>query len=407
LQFYNRKFEVLSPAGDPERFKAAVDFGADAVYLAGKEFGMRTSPSNFDFEQLKSACEYAHSKNKRVYLTCNTVPRNDEIERLPEFLKNSELSGIDGFIVCDIGVLNMCKKYAPNTEVHISTQAGICNWAAANEFYNLGAKRVVLARELTFDEIAEIRQKIPDDLDIECFVHGSMCVSFSGRCLLSNLMTGRDANRGDCAQPCRWKYSLMEKTREGVYLPVYETDEGTYILNSKDMCMIEHIDKLYKAGINSLKIEGRAKSAYYTAVITNAYRNAVDYYFENSENFVLPDWIRDEVFKVSHREYSTGFYFGNEPGQVYSSGGYIREYEVVAVAEEQDSEWLYLTQRNKFCSGDEIDILIPGERSFICNVGQIYNIEGEPIESAPHAMMKLKIKIDKPVAAGALLRKRV
>ena len=408
MDLSRRRFEVLSPAGDVERFMAAISYGADAVYLAGQEFGMRTSPDNFNNEQLEWACSYAHSLGKRVYITCNTVPRNDEIQRLPDFLSFINKSGVDGVIVSDIGVMAMAKRYAPDVEIHISTQAGVCNYATARELYNMGAKRVVLARELSLDEIKTIRENVPDDLEIECFVHGAMCVSFSGRCLLSNIMTARDANRGDCAQPCRWQYVLSEKTRENSYFPIYETEKGTYILNSRDMCMIDHIDKLYDAGINSLKIEGRAKSAYYTAVITNAYHMAVDSFLSyKGDNFTLPEWIAGEVYKVSHREYSTGFYFGGEPGQVYNSGGYIREYDVVAVVKQSADGWLYLSQRNKFCTGDELDVLVPGEKPFVIKAHQLYSMDGEPIDSAPHAMMDLKIRCEQNIAQGAYLRKKI
>lgn len=402
-----KKIEVLAPAGDKERFLAAVSYGADAVYLAGQEFGMRAAPENFDTEQLAWALDYAHAIGKKVYITCNTVPRNDEIERLPDFLKLLQKAGADGVIVSDIGVMSLALKYAPDVEVHISTQTGVCNYATANRLYEMGAKRVVLARELSLDEIKGIRDKTPPKLDIECFVHGAMCVSFSGRCLLSNVLTGRDANRGDCAQPCRWKYVLSETTRENTFFPVMETEKGTYILNSRDMCMIKHIDRLYDAGINSFKIEGRAKSAYYTAAVTNAYRMAVDDYLNCQGHFVLPDWIEQEVYKVSHREYSTGFYFGNEPGQVCESGGYIRNYDVVALVTACEDGWLYLSQRNKFLSGDELDVLMPGTPPFIIKVNQLYTLDGQPIDSAPHATMDVKIRCDRNVAVGAYLRKKI
>lgn len=319
--------EVLSPAGDMERLLAAVHFGADAVYLAGKEFGMRTNPSNFSNEELKIAVNYAHDNGVKVYLCCNTLVRNNELDRLPEFVQYAGECGIDAFIVADIGVMALIQKYAPNVDIHVSTQFGITNYAAARRLYDLGASRVVLARELSLQEIECIRAKTPNSLEIEAFVHGAMCMSFSGRCMISAYLTGRDANRGDCAQPCRWEYALTEKNRPGNYYPIEEDETGTYFFNSKDMCMIQHIPELVKAGVTSLKIEGRAKSAYYVSVITNAYKNALNRYIESlekSENFKLDDWIADEVNKISHREYSTGFFFGDEPGQVYSNGGYIR-----------------------------------------------------------------------------------
>ena len=328
------ELEVLAPAGDEERFTAALNYGADAVYLGRKQFGMRASPLNFDFEQLCKAVEAAHSKGVKVYLTCNTLPRNNEIPLFEQFVKEAVDAKVDALIVADIGLLSLIKKYAPDMEIHISTQTGIVNYVTARELYNMGAKRVVLARELSLDEIAEIRAKTSSDLDIETFVHGAMCVSFSGRCLLSQYLVNRDANRGECAQPCRWGYHLMEEKRPNEFFPVFEDEKGTYILNSKDMCMIEHIDKLAKAGVTSLKIEGRAKSAYYVAVVTNAYRMAVDHYYKAPDNFVLPDWIRDEVYKVSHRKYCNGFFFGvPEESQYYENSGYIRNYDVVAVVE--------------------------------------------------------------------------
>jgi putative protease len=298
--------ELLAPAGGRERLEAAVRFGADAVYLAGKEFGMRAASPNFGPEELASAVEYAHDAGVRVYLTCNNVMRNDDFGRLPDFLRMARDAGVDALIVTDLGVLDLVRKVAPKMEIHISTQAGVTSWASANAFYRLGAKRVVLARELTLEEIAEIRAKTPADLELEAFVHGAMCVSFSGRCLLSEYFTGRDANRGDCAQPCRWKYALMEQTRPGRYLPVAEDGDGSYFLNSRDLCMIGHIPELVRAGVSSLKIEGRAKSAYYAAVTTNAYRCALDEYAEHPET-PLPGWIAEELNKISHREYSTGF----------------------------------------------------------------------------------------------------
>ena len=301
-EIFYKKPEILAPAGDMERLQAAVSFGADAVYLAGQEFGMRTSPNNFTQEELVKAVNLAHENNVKVYLTCNTLPRNDEIDRLPEFIQSVANAGVDAFIVADVGVLQLIKKYAPNVDVHISTQAGVVNYLTARTFYELGANRVVLARELTLDDIAEIRAKTDKNLELEVFVHGSMCVSFSGRCLLSSYLTGRDANRGDCAQPCRWKYNLVEENRPGQFFPVFEENGGTYFLNSRDLCMINHIPEVVKAGATSLKIEGRAKSAYYVAVTTNAYRHALDLFLENNP---LELWISEELEKISHREYNS------------------------------------------------------------------------------------------------------
>lgn len=398
------KPEVLAPAGDMECLNSAVKFGADAVFLAGNEFGMRTASKNFDNSDLKKAVELAHSHNVKVYVTCNTLPRNSELSRLPEFLSYGQQCGVDAYIIADMGVLELAKKYAPNVDVHISTQAGIVNYGSANAFYNLGAKRVVLARELPLEEIAEIRAKIPGDLEIECFVHGAMCVSFSGRCLISSYMTGRDANRGDCAQPCRWKYHLYEENRQGQYFPVEETDKGTYLYNSRDLCMIEHIPELVKAGISSFKIEGRAKSAYYVSVTTNAYRHAVLDYMKEQESFSLKPWIKEELDKISHREYNTGFYFGHEPGQVTGNGGYIRHYDVVAVCEKEQDLTCEITQRNKFSVGDELDVLPPSGIPFITKCTGLQDIYGNHRENAPHAMERLFLKTDKPIPASSVIR---
>lgn len=405
-----KRAEVLSPAGDMERFLAAVNFGADAVYLAGKSFGMRTSPSNFSKEDLKNAVDYAHLNGVKVYLTCNTLPRNNEIDHLPEFVETARDLGIDAFIVADVGTLALIKNLAPKTDVHVSTQSGVVNYLTARTFHEMGAKRVVLARELSLSEIAEIRQKTDENLELEAFVHGSMCVSFSGRCLLSSYLTGRDANRGDCAQPCRWKYNLVEENRHGQYFPVFEEADGTYFLNSRDLCMIEHIDKLVKAGVNSLKIEGRAKSAYYVAVTTNAYKMALlDYYSftgNTGTTWQVKPWMKDELEKISHREYNTGFYFNSEPGQVYSNGGYIRNYDVVGVCEGYKNGMLLVTQRNKFSTGDTLDVLEPGRAPFVLKVEKMYDEWNNEIVSAPHAMQKVYIPFEKAIKKGAFLRKQ-
>lgn len=403
----NKQFipEVLAPAGDMERLEYAIRYEADAVYLGGKTMGMRTASQNFNFEQMKQACDYAHSKGVRVYLTCNILPNNKEVDLLPEYFRAAEAAGVDALIIADIGTLMEAKRVVPDMEIHMSTQVGIVNYLTANEFYKMGAKRVVLARELSFDEIREIREKIPDDLEIECFVHGAMCMSFSGRCLLSQYMVGRHANRGECAQPCRWGYHLVEEKRPGQYYPIYEEDGATYILNAKDMCMIQYIDKLAQAGINSLKIEGRAKSFYYVACVTNAYRAAVDTYLQNPGGFVLPDWIEEETRKVSHRQYTAGFYFGApEDGQYVENGGYVRSWDVVAVLDSCSDGVLHCTQRNKFSVGDEVELMLPGKPPVRFTVAKLFNEAGEEIASAPHAMMKVDIPFDGEFPAGSILR---
>lgn len=397
--------ELLAPAGDMECLCAALDFGADAVYLAGQMFGMRTAPSNFTREELQTAAALAHVRGVRVYITCNTVPRNKEIDLLPDYLAFLQAAGVDALIVTDLGVIDLAKRYAPKVELHVSTQAGITNYAAANAFYQLGAKRVVLARETTMEEIAEIRAKTPKDLEIEAFVHGAMCMSFSGRCLLSNYMAGRDANRGACAQPCRWKYALVEEKRPGQYMPIYQEGEGSYILNSKDMCMVRHLPELLRAGVTSLKIEGRAKSSYYVAVTTNAYRWALDELEQHPDTPVSP-WIVEELDKISHRPYSTGFYLGGEPGQETVQGGYVRNYEVIAVCEDYHDGIAILSQRNRFFRGETADVLEVGEQPFDLPLDELFDQDGQPIESAPHATMTVLLKTERPLKRGAILRHR-
>ena len=306
-------------------------FGADAVYLGG-EYGMRSTQSGFQGDVLKRSVKYCHQNDVKVYLTVNTLPRNREMDCFPSYLEEAQACGVDALIVSDLGVLSLIKKYIPAMEVHISTQTGVVNYEAARCFYEMGAKRIVLARELSLSEIAEIRERTPAGLELEAFVHGAMCMSVSGRCLISNYLTGRDANRGECAQPCRWNYYLMEEKRPGEYFPVLEDKDGSYILNAKDLCMLPYLDKLAGAGITSFKIEGRAKSSYYVSVITNAYRIAMDLYQKNPAGFALPPWLLEEVRKVSHRHYSTGFYF-DRPGQYLDDGGYIRNYDVIAIVD--------------------------------------------------------------------------
>lgn len=399
------KPEVLAPAGDEERFDAALNYGADAVYLGRKQFGMRSSPTNFEFEQLKNAVDKAHRRGVKVYLTCNTLPRNNELPFFERFVREAEEADVDALIVADIGLLALIKKYAPDMEIHISTQTGIVNYATARELYNMGAKRIVLARELNLDEIAEIRAKTSPDLDIEAFVHGAMCVSFSGRCLLSQYLVNRDPNRGECAQPCRWGYHLVEEKRPGQYFPVFEDEKGTYILNAKDLCMIDHIDKLADAGVTSLKIEGRAKSAYYVAVVTNAYRLAVDEYCRNPDSFKLPKWIHDEVFKVSHRKYCTGFFFGTpDESQYYENSGYIRNYDVVAVVEKCENGTVYCTQRNRFFLGDELEILAPSMKPVTLTPDKLYDENEMELETVNHAMMKFSFKSDLVFPSGSVIR---
>lgn len=404
-----RNIELLSPSGDFERLKLALKFGADAVYLGGEQFGMRTNPSNFNADELKKAVELVHSYGKKVYLTCNTLPRNNEIEALPEFLKYAAQIGIDAFIIADIGVMDMAKKYAPEVEIHMSTQVGIVNYQTANTLYEMGAKRIVTARELSLDDIKTIRDKTPEDLQIEVFVHGAMCMSFSGRCILSDYMVGRDANRGDCAQPCRWKYHLVEETRPGQYFPVNQDDSGTYIFNSRDLCMIEHIPELVNAGVDSFKIEGRAKSEYYTAIVTYAYRNAIDEYLKNpTDDFKVSQWILDEMEKMSHREYTTGFNFGPiVNGQVLNTGGYIRNWDVCALYNNYKDGRLIVDQRNRFFEGDVLEVVEPDKKPYKITVKELYNeTAGEYSDVANKATNTYSFQCDIPVSSDAIFRRQ-
>ena len=400
--------ELLSPAGDMERFDRALYFGADAIYLGGSAFSMRAAPANFGFDDLKTACDKAHAQNVKVYLTCNTVPRNNEIDSLPEYLLQWREAGVDAFIISDMGVMSLAKQYTPDVDIHISTQAGITNYASANEWYNMGATRIVTARELSLEDIALMRDKTPSDLEIECFVHGAMCVSFSGRCLLSNYLVGRDSNRGDCAQPCRWQYALMEKTRPGEYMPIDEDENGTFIMNSKDMCMIEHIPDLVKAGISSFKIEGRAKSAYYTSVVTNAYRQAIDGYLKNPVDTYKPEqWVIDEMYKMSSREYCTGFYYGHptENAQIYYDGGYKRDWSVMAEVLDYKEGRVYARQRNRIFDGDLLEVLQRGLKPYDITIKDLRDENGEKIEKAPHPMMTFSFESEIEIPKDALLRK--
>ena len=401
-----KKPELLAPAGDLAKLIVAVEFGADAVYLGGKEFSMRAAGSNFSIDELRTGVEYAHSKNVKVYFTLNSLPDNSEIKKLPEYIREAADCGIDAFIVADLGVLEIIKQNAPTTDIHISTQMGIMNYATANALYHLGVRRVVLARELTLTEIAEIRQNVPDDLELEAFVHGAMCVSFSGRCLLSSYMTGRDSNRGKCAQPCRWNYTLMEEKRPGEYFPVYEDEGGTFILNSKDLCMIEYIPELTKAGINSIKIEGRVKTEIYVATIINAYRKVLDAYFLDMEHFVLSEEQKAEVYKVSHRIYSTGFFFGRDKSeQIYDSSSYIRDFEIIAIIDEYKDGEAICRLKNALNVGDEVEILSP-DQIIELKIEKMYDSCDEPISIANHPEMKLKIPLSLTIKTPAFIRKK-
>ena len=398
------KLELLSPAGDFERLQMAVLYGADAVYLAGTDFGMRSFAGNFTPEELPKAVEFAHSHGVKVHVTVNTMPRNNEIVDLPAYLERLDDAGVDALIVADLGAFTLAGKYAPHCERHISTQQSIANYECAKAWYDLGAQRVVLARELSLEEIREIRAKTPKELEIETFGHGAMCVSYSGRCLLSNYMTGRDSNRGACAQPCRYQYALMEEKRPGEYFPVYEDEKGSYILNSRDMCMIDHLDDLMDAGVDCIKIEGRAKSAYYAAIVTGAYRHVIDDLTAGRP--VDPIW-RDEVDKVSHRIYSTGFYYG-EPGQYVANSRYIREWQIVAKVESCDENGVALCSlNNKFRAGDELEVVGPNLRPIAFTATDLRDAEGNPIVEARTPQMKFTMQLPQQVPAHSMLRRSV
>ena len=387
------------------RLKTAVDFGADAVYIAGEEFGMRTAAAKFSKADIISGVEYAHKRNVRVHVTCNTVPHDDEMARLPEFLGFLNGAGVDAVIASDIGTIAAVKRYAPKCEIHVSVQSGIVNSATAAEFCKMGAKRVVLARELSLDEIKHIRDNTPKELEIEAFAHGAMCVSFSARCLLSSYMTGRDANRGDCAQPCRWSYSLMEEKRPGQYYDITETNKGTYILNANDMCMAPYLDKMAAAGVDSIKIEGRAKSDYYVAVTANAYRGALDSLRDAENKWQVPAWVIEELNKISHRTYSTGFYLGApENAQTYENAGYIRDYNVAAVVSGYENGLVTAVLKNKFSRGTVLDCLEAGYKPFYVPTDKLYDGKGEEIECAYSPLMTVKIPFDREIKVGSMLR---
>ncbi len=410
--------ELLAPAGDEECLRSALDYGCDAVYLAGKSFGMRAGAKNFDMEGLERAVKLAHSKGVKVHLTCNTIPLNSEIDQFPQFIAAAQECGVDAAIACDLGVISMIKENAPGLELHISTQTGVVNYRTALELYKMGAKRVVLAREVGLSDIREIRRRIPEDMEIEVFVHGAMCVSFSGRCLISEYLTGRGANRGECAQPCRWGYYLMEEKRPNQFYKVFEDERGSYILNARDMCMIDHLDDLIDAGVTSFKIEGRAKSAYYVALTVNAYRSALDSYLKGEKP---AQWVLDEVNKISHRPYSTGFFYGKptdgsgtqDPntvtngGQYFADSGYMRDHDFVGVVDYCGNGVMHLTQRNYFTLEDELELLPPHAEPIRFTPEKMFGADGEEISIARRATEKLTIPSDIVVPEHTILRKKI
>ena len=399
-----KKPELLAPAGDWEKLQMAVLYGADAVYLAGTSFGMRSFAGNFSDEELPRAVDFAHWHGVKVHATVNTMPRSGEVDRLPEHLEKLNDAGVDALILADLGAFTLAGEYAPRCQRHISTQQSIANYACAQAWFDLGAQRVVLARELGMDEIREIRRRVDPALELETFCHGAMCVSYSGRCLLSNYMTGRDSNRGACAQPCRYQYALMEEKRPGEYFPVFEDEKGTYIMNSRDMCMIDHLDDLMDAGVDCLKIEGRAKSAYYAAIVTGAYRHVLDDVAAGRP--VDPVW-RDEVEHVSHRHYSTGFFYG-QPGQFYEDARYIRDWQICAVVTDCTPEGLAtLSLRNKFACGDQVEVVGPDTKPFTMTAPMMTDSQGLPLTEPKTPQMVFTMQLPRPVPPMSFVRHAV
>ena len=405
-----KKAELLAPAGNLYKLKIALKYGADAVYIGGEAFSLRVAADNFTPEEMKEGIEFAHSMGKKVYVTANIIPHNRDLEKMREYFTEIYEMGADAVIISDLGAFDICRKTVPDLEIHISTQANNTNYQTVNTWHAMGAKRVVLAREMTLEEVREIRDNVPVDCELEAFMHGAMCVSYSGRCLLSNYMTARDSNMGACSHPCRWQYALMEEKRPGEYMPVFENERGTFIMNSKDLCMIEYIPELVSSGISSLKIEGRVKSEYYVATVVAAYRKALDAYYENPSEYKFnPEWL-DEVRKVSHRDYYTGFFFGIPPAgaQIYGSSSYIREYDIIGIVTDYDekTQLAKVAQRNRFFAGDEIEVIQPGEPFFRQKVEVLKNEQMEDISVANHAAMTVFVKMDKPVCKDAMLRRK-
>lgn len=398
--------EILAPAGSLSKLKYAFTYGADAVYVGGESFSLREAAENFSMEELKEGIEYAHARGKKVYITANIIPHNKDIDDFKVYIKEVAEMGADAVIISDLGLFDIAREIAPQLDIHISTQANNVNYASANAWYKMGAKRIIVARELSIEEIKEIKKNIPDDLEIECFVHGAMCISYSGRCLLSNYMTGRDSNLGACAHPCRWKYHLVEEKRPGEYMPVFENDRGTFIYNSKDLCMIRHLKELVDAGVSSFKIEGRVKTEYYVATITKAYCDALENVMDGKP---FDEKHFNELLKVSHREYTTGFFFGKPDGnqQIYTDSSYVRYYDLIGIVKGYDPEkgLLEVEQRNKFKVGDTVEILRPEGDFLTFQVDKMFNDKFEEIENCPHAMMKIYIPCEYNVAENSILRK--
>lgn len=407
-----RKPELLAPAGDLEKLQIAVLYGADAVYIGGEAYGLRAKAKNFDGTAMKEGISFAHAHGVKVYVTANIYAHNVDFNGMADYFKEVEAAGADALIISDLGVFSVARDAVPNMEIHVSTQANNTNYNSAKMWYTLGARRIVVARELSLKEIREIRERIPEDMDIEAFIHGAMCISYSGRCLLSNYLSGRDANKGACSHPCRWKYHLVEETRPGEYMPVEENERGTYIYNSKDLCMLGHIPELIDAGVNSFKIEGRMKTPFYVGTVIKAYREAIDDYFLDPKQYEanIPYYL-EEVSKASHRDYTTAFYFGKPGGteQVYTNNTYIRNYDFIGMVKEgycTETGTAIVEQRNKFQVGDDIEVLTKKGKSFPMKVTKLWNDKGEEIISAPHPQQILKMAFDQPVEQFDMLRKK-
>ncbi len=404
-----KKPELLAPAGNLENLKMAIIYGADAVYLGGLNYGLRSRAKNFTLEQLTEGVSFAHERGKRIYVTVNIIAHNEDLKGLPEYLKVLQDLNIDAIIVSDPGIIGIAKETIPEMEIHLSTQANTTNYAATNFWYGHGISRIILARELSLEEIKEIVEKSPPELKLETFVHGAMCISYSGRCLLSNYLINRDANRGDCAHSCRWKYYLMEETRPGEYLPVFENEKGTYFFNSKDLCMLEYLPLLIETGISVFKIEGRMKGSYYVAAVTKAYRKQIDKYLADPDNYIFDMKYLDEIHKVSNREYTTGFYFGKpeDTEQRYHSAEYIQNYDFIGLVIDYNSDKQLATveQKNRMLVGDQIEIFGPNDDYFVQRIDRIWKEDGEEIEVAPHSGQIIQIKTAKPVQPWYIIRK--
>lgn len=405
-----RKTELLIPAGSLDVLKTAVIYGADAVYLGGEAFGLRAKAKNFTNEEIMEGIKFAHDHGVKVYITANILAHNDDLAGVEEYFEELKTIRPDALIISDPGVFAIAKRVLPDMEIHISTQANNTNYGTYLFWHELGAKRVVSARELSLKEIKEIREHIPEDMEIESFIHGAMCISYSGRCLLSNFFTGRDANQGACTHPCRWKYSVVEETRPGEYMPVYENERGTYIFNSKDLCMIEHVPEMIDAGIDSFKIEGRMKTALYVATVARTYRKAIDDYLENPEKYKANmEWYKEEIGKCTYREFTTGFYFGKPTSetQIYDSNTYVKNYIYLGTVEERDARgFAKIEQKNKFSVGETIEIMKPDGRNVEAKVVRIVNQDGEEQENAPHPKQILFVELSEQADVYDLLRRQ-